>query len=122
MPEYMDDSYGGVGDYFQLMNLFDETEREIESMRESGYLIAQYQSEYRMRVALKTLELRAQNTPVTVISDIVRGDPEIAELKLRWVCAEADNKSSNHLIFLREKKIEVLNDQIKREWNRPSNA
>ena len=118
----MDPSYGGMGDYATLMSLFDETEHEIEAMRESGYEIAKWQSEYRMRVATMTLELRAQGTPVTIISDIVRGDPEIAELKLKWVCAEADNKSSNHLVFLREKKIDVLNDQIRREWHAPTNA
>lgn len=118
----MDPSFGGMGDYATLMSLFDETEQEIESLRQSGYDIAKWQSEYRMRVALMTLELRAQNTPVTVISDIVRGDPEVADLKLKWVCAEADNKSSNHLIYLKEKKIEVLNEQLKREWFAPSNA
>ncbi len=122
MPDFMDDSFGGMGDYNTLMNLFDETEQEIETLRESGYRIAKYQAEYRMKVALATLELRASNTPVTVISDIVRGDPDIAALKLKWVCAEADNKSSSHLIFLNERKIDVLNDQLKREWYRPSNA
>ena len=118
----MDPSYGGMGDYAELMRLFDETEQEIDEMRRSGYEIARYQAEYRMRVALMTMELRANGTPVTVISDIVRGDPEIADLKLKWVCAEADNKSSNHMVFLREKKIDVLNDQIKREWHAPMNA
>lgn len=122
MADFMDDSYGGMGDYMTLMNLFDETEQEIDNLRESGYRIAKFQAEYRMRVAVMTLELRSSGTPVTIIPDVVRGDPDIAALKAKWVCAESDNKASNHIIFLNEKKIDVLNEQIKREWHRPSNA
>lgn len=122
MADFMDDSYGGMGDYMTLMNLFDETEQEIDNLRESGYRIAKFQAEYRMRVAVMTLELRSSGTPVTIIPDVVRGDPDIAALKAKWVCAESDNKASTSIIFLNEKKIEVLNEQIKREWSRPSNA
>lgn len=119
---YDDESFGGAGDFAKLMNLFDDTEQEIENMRESGYQIAHFQQQYRMMVATKTLKLRANGTPVTVISDIVRGDPTIAKMKDKWMCAEADNKASSHLVFLNERKIDVLNDAIKREWYRPQNA
>ena len=99
MPDFMEDTFGGAGDYAQLMQLFDETEQEIDNMRESGYRVAKFEAEYRMKVAAMTLRLKAEHMPVTIISDVVRGDPDIASLKLNWVCAEADNKSSNSLIF-----------------------
>lgn len=122
MPDFLDPTSAGVGDYRMLMDLFDETEQEIDEMRESGYRVARFQSDYRMKVAVMTMRLKADGMPVTIISDLVRGDEEIARLKLEWVRAEADNNASKHKIFLNEKKIDVLNDQIKREWYRPSNA
>lgn len=122
MDEFLDDSYGGMGYWMQLQNLYDEIEQEIEELRQHEYEAAQYEREYRMQVSMKTARERMQGTPVTIISDLIRGDAPIADSKLLWKKAEADAKASQHLIFLKKDKSEMLLEVIKHDMYRPSNA
>jgi len=52
---------------------------------------------YRLLKAKKIVELRYKKTPVTIISDLVKGDKEVAELKLKLDALEVlyDNKREN---------------------------
>ncbi len=52
---------------------------------------------YRLLKAKKIIILRADKTPVTIIADLVKGDPEVAELKLLLDAQEVlyDNKREN---------------------------
>lgn len=112
----------GFGDYMRLNNLYEEIEQEIDQLREHEYRAAQFESEYRMKISTLTAKERMHGTPVTVISDLVRGDENIAKLKLEWKKAEADAKASSHLIFLKKDQSAMLTDAIKHDWYRPSNA
>ena len=123
MPEdFLDDSYGGMGDVASYMNLCQEVEQEIEELRQHEYRAAECERDYRMSVTTKTASERMHGTPVTIISDLCRGDSEIARLKLEWKKAEADAKASSHLIFLKKDQMTMLKEIINHEWFRPSNA
>ena len=122
MPDdFLDDSYGGMGDVASYFNLYEEVEQEIEELRQHEYEAAQFESEYRMRITTKTAEERMHGTPVTIIDSICRGQPDIASLKLKWQKAEADAKASSHLIFLKKDKMAMLKLVIEHELYRPSN-
>ena len=53
--------------------------------------------DYRLLKAKKIVELRHLKTPVTIIADLVKGDPDVAALKLQLDAAEVlyDNKREN---------------------------
>lgn len=118
----MDDSYGGVADYLRLQQLMQELESEIDAYRNAGYQLAENEAEYRMNLQLKILSERNKGTPVTVISDICRGDAEIAYLKQLRDSSEVAYKACQEKINALKLTIRVINDQIAREYVRPSNA
>lgn len=79
---------------------------------------AESEKKYRIALAKRILEERAKGTPVTVISDICRGDVEIAQLKFERDCAEVTYKAALEAINNYKLQIRVLDEQISREWNR----
>lgn len=122
MDDFLDDSYGGMGYWFQLQNLYSEIEQEIDELRQHEYDAAQFETEYRMLVSTETAKERMHNTPVTVIDSLVKGYEPVAKAKLKWKRAEADAKASSHLIFLKKDKSEMLLEVLKHDLYRPSNA
>lgn len=122
MDEFLDDSYGGLGYYQQLMDLYDEVEQEIDELREHEYRAADAEARYRGLVSAKTASERMHGTPVTVIGDLVRGEEPIAMAKVEWQKAEADAKASSHAIFLKKDRMAMLTEVIKHDWYRPSNG
>lgn len=58
---------------------------------------SQAEYEYRLLKAKTIVILRSQKTPVTIIPDLVKGDPEVAALKLQLDALEVlyDNKREN---------------------------
>ena len=67
-------TYAGQGDYAEITELEDELDDEVDSMRRAGCALAQREADYRKALAVKILEERAKGTPVTIISDLCRGD------------------------------------------------
>lgn len=70
-------------------------------------------------MARKILEERDKGTPVTIISDICRGNPEIAKMRFERDCAEVVYKSALEAINAMKLQIRVLDAQVGREWNAP---
>lgn len=79
---------------------------------------AQAQAEYDYRVALqkKILQERDKGTPVTIISDICRGTPDVARLKMERDIAEVVYKSAQEAINAYKIQIKVLENTIDREY------
>lgn len=118
----MDDSYGGLGYFHQLNMLYDEIEQEIDELRGHEYQAADNEGTYRMLVTAKTAAMRMNNVPVTVIGSLVKGESEVVQAFLAMEKAKANAKASQHLIFLKKDKMEMLTELIKHEWYRPSNG
>ena len=62
-----------------------------------GNAKSQAEYDYRLLKAKKIMILRADKTPVTIIADLVKGDPDVAALKLQLDAQEVlyDNKREN---------------------------
>ena len=73
---------------------------------------------YRIALAQKILAERDRKTPVTIISDICRGDREIAKLKFNRDVAEVSYSAAMEAINVYKLAIKMLDGQINREWNR----
>ena len=74
------------------------------------------ESEYRQALAKKILLEREKGTPVTVISDVCRGDKEIAILKFERDVAEITYKAASEAIQVYKIQIRVLENTIEREY------
>ena len=81
-----------------------------------GRAYAQAEHDYRVAMRKKILEERANGTPVTIISDLCRGDPEVAKLLIERDIALTVYESAKEAIQTYKLQIRILDAQIEREW------
>ena len=60
---------------------------------------AQSEYEYRVALASKMMQLKAEGTPVTIIGDLSRGDKAVAKLKLERDIAEGISDACKQSIY-----------------------
>lgn len=93
-------------------------DKAINQFGKRGRVYAQAEHDYRVAMAQKVLLERDKGTPVTIISDICRGDSEIAKLRFERDVAEVVYKSAQEAINGYKLQIKILDSQLDREWNR----
>ena len=100
----------------ERLDLLDEA---VKSIRFRGRDYAEAEAEYRKALAVEELRLRVDDGfPVTLIPDLARGKDDIADLKAKRDCAEANYKSALEAINVNKLRIKVLEAQAEREWGR----
>jgi|BioPla2DNA2_1021312.scaffolds.fasta_scaffold05473_11 hypothetical protein len=92
--------------------------RAIDTLAHNGKRLAKAEQEYRIGLAKKILELRESGIPVTIISDLARGDRQIAELKFQRDTSEAVYNANQEAINGWKLEVRMLESQISREWGR----
>lgn len=93
-------------------------DKAITQLGVRGRTYAQAEQDYRIALSKKILAHRAEGMPVTILSDVCRGDPEIASLRLKRDIAETVYKSAMEAIQAYKLEIRILDAQIEREWSR----
>ena len=88
----------------------------VQELGKRGRSYAQSEQEYRIALAKRILDERSKGTPVTIISDICRGDREIAKLRFERDCAEVVYKSALEAINAMKLQLRMLDAQVEREW------
>lgn len=88
----------------------------IKQLGIRGKAYAQAEHDYRVAMRQKILAERSNGTPVTIISDICRGDPEVAKLRLERDIALTVYESAQEAINGYKLQIRILDSQVEREW------
>lgn len=88
----------------------------VKQLSVRGRAYAQAERDYKVALAQRILAEREKGTPVTIISDICKGDTEIARLRFERDCAEVVYKSALEAIQSIKLQIRVLDAQVSREW------
>lgn len=91
-------------------------DKAVVDLKERGIKAAQAEHDYRVKLASRLLQLRAEGFPVTILSDVARGEPETAKLKLERDIAESLYESCNEGINVYKRKLTILSEQNKQEW------
>lgn len=92
-------------------------EAAIRQMAQLGKDKAEAERAYRTALAEKMLKERAEhNTPVSMLSDVCRGDRTIALLKVKRDCADSLYEANLQAIYLYKKRADVVQQQINLEW------
>ena len=89
----------------------------ITQLGKRGRSYAEAEQSYKIALAKKILTERDKGIPVTIISDICRGDAEIARMRFERDCADVVYKSAMEAINSYKLQIRILDAQIQREWN-----
>ena len=90
----------------------------LKECKNRGRAAAEAEQKYRMKLAVKILELRDQKLPATLIGDLARGDKEVAMLKFERDCAEVVYDNAKEAVNVYKRQIDVLREQIEREWSK----
>ena len=88
----------------------------VKQLSIRGRAYAQAERDYKVALAEKIIREREKGTPVTIISDICKGDAEIARLRFERDCAEVVYKSAMEAIQSIKLQIRIIDSQIEREW------
>ncbi|MBB6219012.1 hypothetical protein HNQ80_005190 [Anaerosolibacter carboniphilus] len=87
----------------------------IKILKQRGIDKAETEKKYRIAVAKEILRLRDESIPVTIISDLVRGNEEIADLKMKRDIAETMYESCLQKIYQTKLELGIIERQIEAE-------
>lgn len=109
-------------DGFTLHQAIDEalcnTEECIDEMHSLGIDKAQARKDYRIAYSKEILAMRNAGMPATIIADVVKGFPHIAELRFKLECAEAHYDGNFQAILYWKKRVDTLREELDREWSK----
>lgn len=101
----------------QIEECVKDLQKTLSNFKEYKKDYAQKEYNYRTALAKKIVELRAEGTPVTIISDLVRGDIDIAKLRFEKDIAEGLVESAEQGINFFKLKVRTLESQYSKEWD-----
>lgn len=102
--------------YDDILALMRELTSSIKVLKENGVKLAEAERDYKITLRTEALKLRADNTPVTLINQIIYGVPEVADKRLARDIAEARYNANQEHINVTKLKLRVLENQLAREW------
>lgn len=90
--------------------------KALEQFKDRGRDYAKAQRDYRVLLAQTELKLRATGTPTTIISDLARGNEDVAAAKEQEIITKTMLESCQEAINVYKIKIKLLQEQINKEW------
>lgn len=93
-------------------------DKALEATKDRAISSAKAETTYRTALAKAMLIERERGTSVTIISDICRGQEEIAALRQERDIAEALYKAAREAINVYKIQTNILREQVEREWGR----
>ncbi len=108
--------------YNEIQTLIKELSLSIKQLRKSGSTLAEKERDYKVTLRQEALKLRQEkNMPVTLISQIIFGVPEVASKRFERDIAQAMYQSNQEHINATKLKLRILEGQLNREWGNTKN-
>lgn len=93
----------------------------LSEYKKRGQDYAKAYKNYRIKVAQKLLQLKAEGMPVTISYDIARGDEEVANAKEQEIITECLYKSCQEAVNVFKLQIKILQAQINNDYGNGGN-
>ena len=93
-------------------------DKAIDNLANNGYDLAAKERDYKIAINKKALELRAEDTPVTLINTVIYGYDDIAKLRFERDIAQVKYNSNLEYINTIKLQIRILENQLQREYGR----
>lgn len=87
----------------------------VNELKKVGYNKAKSEYNYRIALAKEILIQRSQGTPVTIINDIVKGNENIASLKLKRDSYETLYEATKEKIQATKLELRIIDNQLQAE-------
>jgi hypothetical protein len=91
-------------------------DKAIKDLANNGYILAEKERDYKIAVNKKALQLRAEDTPVTLINQIIYGYEDIAKLRFERDTAQVKYNANLEYINTVKLQIRILENQLSREY------
>ena len=102
--------------YIELQGRVSMLDKALQQLGNRGRAWADAEQKYRVALSQRIAVEREKGTPVTIISDVCRGVPEIARLKFERDVADVVYKSAMEACSVYKIQVRVLENQIDREY------
>ena len=102
--------------YLELQGKVQMLDKALQQLGNRGRNYADAEQKYRVALAEKILIERDKGTPVTIISDICRGDKTIAKLKFDRDVSEVVYKAAMEACNVYKLQLKVIENQLEREY------
>ena len=93
-------------------------DKAIDTLAANGYTLAEKERDYKISINKKALELRAEDTPVTLINTIIYGYEDIAKLRFERDIAQVKYNSNLEYINTIKLQIRIIENQLSREYTK----
>ena len=100
----------------EVEKIKNQLDRALSTCRENGIKWATAEQKYRIAKAKEELRLRADNIPVTLIPDIVKGIEEVAQLDFDRNVAFVVYKANQEAINVKKLELRTLEAELEREY------
>ena len=101
----------------ELQNLTKQLSNSLKQLRVNGMKLAEAEKNYKVAVNKKALQLRSEDMPVTLISQVIYGYDDIAQLRFLRDSAEVVYRANQEAINTLKLQIRIIESQINREWS-----
>ena len=91
-------------------------DKAIKELAQNGYKLAECERDYKIAVNKKALLLRSEDMPVTLISQVIYGYEDIAQLRFLRDSAEVVYRANQEAINTLKLQIRIIESQISREY------
>ena len=89
----------------------------IVESRRRGLVMVQRESEYYTAKAHESFELLEAGYANTLIQQVIKGRPKVAEAMSAYHAAEVEYKNAQDAVMAYKKCLDTLREQQQREWN-----
>lgn len=108
-----------------LFNKLQELQRKLDysvkELRHTSNDYATAYTEYRVALAQELVKLRDNNIPVTICSDLARGNRDVAKKKFDEIATEGIYKANLEAVNSLKLQIRLVEAQLQREWTNTTN-
>lgn len=100
-----------------IIKLTERLNNSVKKLREYGIELAETEKDYKITLRQEALKLRQKKgMPVTLISQIIYGVPEVADKRFKRDVAETMYNTAQENINSIKLQLRILESQIQREW------
>ena len=100
----------------ELWKINDLLTKALEQFKERGREYAKAQRDYRVLLKQTILKLRADGIATTILSDLARGDDDVAAAKEQEIITKTMLESCQEAINVYKIQLKLLQEQINKEY------
>lgn len=102
----------------QELTMSRRADKLIDELARCGQKLAEAEFSYRRAKTQIALRMKAEGESATMIMQILKGHPEVAQLALERDIAKAKYETARESINLLKWQMRITENQIQREWGR----